>query len=377
MKTVLFISNVNKASKDAYLSKEDYSVSTLVDMPSKIAASLGFNSLVGINRYYATTFNIEGIEYYNQLIFRNPFNFLEVKKGYKNVESIIKNRKIDLIFCCTPLGGYVGRKLGKKYHIPVIYQAHGFHFYKGAPLLNWLLYYPIEKKLAKYTDVLITINNEDYEIAQRKFKVKKKLMYIPGIGIDIDSIVSTKSDDEKLKKELGISNDIFSILSVGYINKNKNHQLVIRAMAMLKDSRIHYYIAGEGSEKEKLCHLAQKLGVADNVHFLGYRKDVLALYKAVDLFVLPSLREGLPVSVMEAVCQKTMVIASNIRGVNEIVDDCMLFKTNDVKKMSYLIKECVNGEHKETILSNFNRLNKYDIKIVSAQLKALFTEMEI
>lgn len=377
MKTVLFISNVNKANEKDYVSKTDYSVSTLIDLPSKVADSNGFKCFVGINRFYASTFDSGcNIEYYNQLIFRNPFNYKEVKRGVKNVEDIIKNNSIDLIFCCTPLGGYAGRILGKKYKIPVVYQVHGFHFYKGAPLLNWLIYYPIEKRLSKYTDILITINEEDYNYAKKKFKKVHDLRYIPGIGVDRDNIATSRKNPQDLRNELGLSKDDYVIISVGYLNRNKNHKVVIDALSKINNPKIHYLIAGEGDEKEALLKQAKDNHLENNIHLLGYRKDVYDLISSSDLFVLPSFREGLPVSVMEAMCLKTMVIASSIRGVNELLDKNTLFNPKDANDVARAISYCMNNDVSTSVEANYKRIDKYERKNIIKDLTALFEQFK-
>lgn len=153
-------------------------------------------------------------------------------KSYKQVQKLA-NENFDLIHCHSPICAAITRYVFRREPGKIIYTAHGFHFYKGAPLQNWLLYYPIEKWLSRYTDILITINKEDYKRAKEKFH-PKRTEYVPGVGIDVEKIQAVQVDRESKRRELGIGKDDFLLLSVGELNKNKNHEVVIRALAELK-----------------------------------------------------------------------------------------------------------------------------------------------
>ena len=122
-------------------------------------------------------------------VFEVPFERSPFKKqnitAYKMLKKIINENHYNIIHCNTPMGGVLSRLAGKKERkqgTKIIYTAHGFHFFKGAPLKNWMIYYPIEKYLSKYTDCIITMNQEDYKIASKKFK-KTNVEYTHGVGV--------------------------------------------------------------------------------------------------------------------------------------------------------------------------------------------------
>ena len=252
-----------------------------------------------------------GCKVYDISCSRSPFSWGNIK-AINQIRQLAKD--YDIVHCHTPLASmatrFACRKL-RKQELKVIYTAHGFHFYKGAPLKNWLIYYPIEKICSRWTDVLITINKEDYQRAQKKLKAKD-VKYVPGVGIDVERFAKTTVDRDKKLSELGVPADAIVILSVGELNKNKNHQVVVKALGKIKNPKIHYLIAGDGDQKDHLEKLAKKLNV--NVHLLGYRRDVAELYKVADLLVHPSFREGLPVALMEAMANGLQIVASEIRG---------------------------------------------------------------
>ena len=271
---------------------------------------------------------------YSISIARSPFSLKNIK-AYFELKKILRENDYDILHCHTPMGGVIGRlaasDLRKKHKIKVIYTAHGFHFYKGAPLFNWLFYYPVERLLAHKTDVLITINKEDYERA-KNFKAGE-VVYVPGVGIDIskletqlfdskmkqnDSVVKT-TQEQKLKNELGIPLDAPVLLSVGEINKNKNHKIIIEALPDMPD--FWYVICGRGFLAEKYRKLAENLGVGNRLVIAGYRNDISAFYNMADIFVFPSLREGLPVALMEAMVYGLPIVCSGIRGNIDLIEN--------------------------------------------------------
>ena len=254
---------------------------------------------------------------------RSPLSAGNIK-AYGQLKRVIRNGNFDIVHCHTPNAAVVtrlvGRKFRKKKGLKVFYTAHGFHFYKGAPKLNWMVYYPIEKFCSRYTDKLITINQEDYELAKNKFKAKE-VCYVPGVGIDLSRFEGVQIDRDAKRREIGVPEDAFLLLSVGELNENKNHQVVIRALAQLSNPSIHYAIAGVGDKQEYLLALAGELGVSEQLHLLGYRKDVAELYKAADAFCFPSFREGLSASLMEAMACGLPALCSTIRGNVDLVDE--------------------------------------------------------
>lgn len=253
---------------------------------------------------------------------RSPIDAGNIR-SVEQLKGVLIRGEYDIVHCHTPIAAACTRiacKSFRKKGLRVIYTAHGFHFYKGAPAKNWLLYYPIEKICSNWTDVLITINREDYALAGKKLKAER-IEYIPGVGIDTEMFRNTVIYRAQKRKEIGVPEDAFLVLSVGELNENKNHQLIVRAIAEIGDRNIHYAIAGKGDQKEALLTLAGKLGVEERLHLLGYRNDVAELYKTADVYALPSIREGLNVSVMEALASGMQCVVSRIRGNVDMVQD--------------------------------------------------------
>lgn len=245
---------------------------------------------------------------------RSPLN-KDNYKAYKLLKQIMLVEKYDLVHTHTPVASACVRLACRKIkNIKVIYTAHGFHFFKGAPAINWMLYYPAERWLARYTDVLITINKEDYTRAKRSFKAGK-VEYIPGVGIDTKKISEVIIDKLEKRRELEIPDDAFVVLSVGELNKNKNHEVVIRALAKLNNPGIHYLICGQGGLENYLRDLTKELGLEKQIHLLGFRKDVPEVCRASDVFVFPSLREGLGLAALEAMVSCLPIITSNVHGI--------------------------------------------------------------
>lgn len=257
-------------------------------------------------------------------ICRNPFK-IDNLKAIKQLKKIINKEKFDIVHCHTPMGSVVARlaaKEARKNGTRVIYTAHGYHFYKGAPLINWLLYYPVEKWLAKYTDTQITITQEDYDLAKKKFKIKD-LHLVHGVGLDEEKfkIEITEEEKRKLKEKLKIDNESTVCTYVAELNKNKNQQLLIKTIKRVKDNgnKVTLLLIGKGKFENKLLKLIKKLNLEENVKLLGYRNDIVQLLAITDIYLASSLREGLPVNVMEAMYMGLPIIAVDNRGHRELV----------------------------------------------------------
>lgn len=293
---------------------------------------------------------------------RNPLKINNLK-AIKQLKKIINEEKFDIIHCHTPMGGVVtrlaARKARKKYHTRVIYTAHGFHFYKGAPKLNWMIYYPIEKWLAKYTDTLITINNEDYELAKNKFSKRCfDIQYVPGVGIDEDKFNFKMSEKEKieLRKSLGLTKDDFVLTCIGRLDKNKNQGLLIEVVKNLYKTHpnIHLLLVGPDENQGIYHHMAQ--GFENNIHFLGYRDDISKILKITNISLSASYREGLPVNVLEAMASGVPVIAANCRGVRELIKDEVngYIVENNIEDFISKILKIYNNENLYKIISKNN-----------------------
>lgn len=314
-----------------------------------------------------------GCKIYSIQTSRSPFN-----KGnlyaIKQIRQFVEKEKYDIVHCHTPIAAMCTRiacRQARKKGTKVFYTVHGFHFYKGAPFLNWVIFYPVEWMCAKWTDVLITINREDYELAQKKMKAQK-IEYVPGVGIDTERFYNTVIDKSKKRRELDIPEDAFLLLSVGELNTNKNHEIVIRALKEINNEKIHYMIAGMGDLEEKLKVLAKECNVDNRVHLLGYRQDVAELYKAADVFVFPSFREGLSVSVMESLASGLPVVCSKIRGNVDMVEDGVTGWNVNPRKKDDLIQAIKRVSDLSLRSSCRDASRKYDAKEVNKKMHAIY-----
>lgn len=263
----------------------------------------------------------EGIRLYPIDIEKSPIHIVRNIRAFRQLCRIIREENISLIHCHNPIGGVLGRMValacGRK-KLKVIYTAHGFHFYKGAPFLSWLIYYPVEALLASITDCLITINREDYECAKHfPFSKRRLTIQIPGVGVKTERFSKDCKSRDEMRSRLKIRTDDFYILSVGEINRNKNHEVILKAIAMLQDSRIHYGICGKGEQDAELLKLAEKLGISEQFTLFGFRNDIPDMLQCADCFAFPSKREGLGIAAIEAMAGGIPLITSDCRGTRE------------------------------------------------------------
>lgn len=316
MKKLLFISNISS------------------NVGSFAVASIVAAKKYGLEFYYASNWSAAtdeqmeadekkfGIKLFHMDLDRSPYSVKNMK-AYKQLVDFIKKEKIDYIHCNTPVGGILGRLAGEKCKVKrIIYEAHGFHFYKGAPKKNWMIYYPVEKWLAKKTDAIITINNEDFERA-KTFKLKNngRVYYVPGVGMDLSQYDVQDTAREIKRRELNLKSTDFALISMGDLIERKNYKIAIEVVAKLKNPNVHYLICGAGPEEEDLKKLSENLGVEKQVHFLGFRNDIKELLKSADTFLFTSKQEGLARSLMEAMASKIPCVVSKIRGNVELIHD--------------------------------------------------------
>ncbi len=372
MKKILFISNVGSAKMSGSFS------GTLITA----AHSLGYEYHSVLNRCNTTPKQMKedearfNIRMHHADIARSPFSKSNIK-AYKQIVKIIRDEKIDFIHCNTPVGGVLGRLAGKKCKVEkIIYQVHGFHFYKGAPLKNWLLYYPVEKLCSYLTDVLITINQEDYALAKKRMRAKQ-IEYVPGVGIDLSKFKNIAVDRAEKRKDIGVPENAFLLLSVGELNDNKNHQIIIQALAKLDNPNIHYAIAGNGYKKQYLLNLARELGVSEQLHLLGYRNDILQLNCISDVYCFPSFREGLSVALMEAMACARPIIASNIRGNVDLIDQNggVLFDPHSIDDCKNAIDSIMQKDRDKLGAYNALKVKNFDSELVVKKIEEIYRSL--
>lgn len=303
---------------------------------------------------------------------RSPIN-KGTLKAIKEIRKIVEENEYDIVHCHTPIAAMCTRlacKKARKKGTKVFYTAHGFHFYKGASRKNWLMYYPVEKLCAHFTDLLITINKEDYALAQSKLKAKK-VVYVPGVGIDLEKFKPYLVSGQEKRKELGIPQDASLLLSVGELNSNKNHETVIRA---IKDLDVYYIIAGRGGLDKQLQFLIEELGVQERVKLLGVRTDVVELYSASDIYIFPSYREGLSASLMEAMACGLPCVVSKIRGNTDLIDENggVLFNPYSVEECKSAIETVFNADINSMSQYNLEKIKSFALDKVINQMNELY-----
>lgn len=278
-----------------------------------------------IFQFPETIYDDMGVIYHDIDIWQSPFGISHNIRAGKQIRNIIKTEKIDIIHCHTPTGGLVARLAAWGTKAYVIYTAHGFHFYKGAGKIHNLVYHTIEYFLSCITDLIITINREDYKAA-KKMRAKDGAYRIPGVGLNRTNFHQTsKEQRKKARRNLGVE-DKFMLLGVGELRENKNPAVIIQALAYLKDtgtdiSFITYGLLGAGRQQDELQKMAGRLGVNRQVVFYGYRMDVRPYLMAADVMIFPSIREGLGMAALEALAMGVPVLAADNRGTREYMKD--------------------------------------------------------
>lgn len=361
MKKVLFL-----ATYGDFLATFEYSNITIW---KSLGASVYCGSNFNDKKYNLKTKKLDdlGIKRYELEFDRKPFSIKNICSFIK-LKKIILKEKIDIIDCHNAVIGAYARVAAKQCGVKtVLYTPHGFFFYKGSSIKS-KFFKLVEYNLARITDVIITINKEDY-IAAQKMPLRGKTIYVPGIGINTEEIKSLPIEREKYHRELGIPIDSKIYISVGELIPRKDHETAIKAFAEANLDNAYYVIAGIGKLTPQLQKFINKLGMTKKIKLLGYRQDVRKLLKACDVFLFPSLQEGLPVSLMEAMAAGLPCIVSNIRGNNDLIDEnCggYLFTCKNINELCGLIKK-INFEknkYKSIRLYNQRKILTFDKKNV-------------
>ena len=353
-------------------------IKLLKELGYKVEVASNFNVTGNIdnNRFNEFLTELEQLDVkVNNISFsRKLFSFDNIR-AYKQLKKLFKEQNYQLLHCHTPICGVITRLVARKQRktgLKVMYTAHGFHFYKGAPLLNWLIYYPVEKICAKWTDCLITINEEDYNWAKKKFKAKK-IELINGIGVDrskFDFIMSD-SEKEKIRNELKLKKDDFILIQVGELNKNKNQIMTIQAMKKIVETNrnVKLLLVGKGDLKDYYEEKIKEYNLEKNIFLLGYRKDIPKLLKISDCLISTSKREGLPVNLIEGVMSGLPIIATNCRGNRDIAN--VLVNIDDVDKICEDIIKCMKNNEKFIC----NDIEKYGLKNIIVEMEEIYNKI--
>ena len=294
------------------------------------------------------------------------------------IRAAVGENGYDIVHCHTPIAGFCARAACKEFRkngLRVFYTAHGFHFYRGCPAKNRIVFYPAEKISAKRTDTLITINTEDFDFAKERF-TSCRVEYIPGVGINTKRFRDRVTDRSAKRRELGVPEDAFLLLSVGELNENKDQGAVTDALSMIEDKNVYYAIAGEGTMREALEEKIKSYGLSDRVFLLGQRTDADELFKAADLFVHPSHREGLPVSLMEAKAAGLPCIVTDVRGCRDLynAEADIMCRPGDPYGIAKAIETAkVTIEERRTAAESAD-MSKYDSETVDRRIIELYEE---
>lgn len=328
---------------------------------------------------------------------RSPLHFLKNWRAYRELKKLLEKEEYDVIHCHTPVGGVVARKAAAsvaqkikhqneeggrqeiKRPAKVIYTAHGFHFYRGGPKRSWMLYYPVEKSLAKVTDCLVTINNEDYKLARKKFAAKS-VVKLDGVGVDLEKFrPGTAKEKAEIREKLGLEKGGFVMICVGELNKNKNQVSLVRNLPKLKKEipKLKLLLVGVGPREDHLRGQVTKLGLVDTVKFLGYRKDVAELYRAADVGVSASQREGLGLNLIEEMATGLPVVGRENRGHREVINSeriGRLFSSD--KELRKAILELYHSPNLRAEMgqNNLAEAKKYSLEIARERMAEVYKE---
>ena len=314
---------------------------------------------------------------------RSPFT-PDTIRGVVQLKKILEHEHYDIVYCHTPVGALVARLAARKARAKgtkVVYFAHGFHFFTGAPLVNWLLFYPIERLLAYCTDMLITLNDEDEARARRCFPKKLQIRRVPGVGVQFSRLDVDEPEKARaqLRRQWGIPENALVFIYVAELIANKNQQMLFQALKKIQESRTDTYLVLVGPDHADghYQRLAQQMGVADSVVFTGWRSDVGACLRAADIAVASSIREGLALNIVEAMYCGLPVVATDNRGHVPIIRDGengFLVHVGDSETMAKRVLEIADDPQLRRKMTGHD-LSRYDADAVSKQIYKILKQV--
>lgn len=316
---------------------------------------------------------------------RSPFSPKNIS-AYRTAKKIIDSEKYDIVHCHTPMGGVIGRLASRsirKGGAKVLYTAHGFHFYKGAPLLNWLLYYTMEKALVNYTDAIITVNSEDYSRLNKMVsKHPCKAYFLNGVGVDTKRFHPSSLELRNANKKANGYNDRVLLFYAAEFIKRKNHKFLIENFYEIHEAHPNamLLLAGKGPLKGEMEKLVQRLSLDDSVRFLGFRKDIPELLSMIDINLSTSFQEGLPINVVEGIASACPELVSNIRGNVDVVRNGyngFVYQVNNSEEFCEKASELVSNEELRLQMSNNNleQIKTLDIDVIVEQMADIYKEI--
>jgi glycosyltransferase involved in cell wall biosynthesis len=317
---------------------------------------------------------------------RNPLDPRNLLVAPRRIQEVMQQGEYHIVHVHTPVAAFVTRyalKNWKKQPKPqVIYTAHGFHFHSGGKTLKNAVFTALEKLAGHWTDYLVVINREDEEAAKRQRLVpSERIRYMPGIGVDLQYYSPDTTPDvevERVHQELGLTPETPLLLSVAEFIPRKRPQDVLRAFARLARPKACLAFAGDGPLMQEMKELASQLGVQNQVHFLGYRKDIPTLMRASVATVLASEQEGLPRSIMESLCLETPVIGTDIRGIRDLLaEGCgVLIQVGDVEALACAIAHILDHPQEARMMGKRGRecMSTYDLRHIIQLHETLYAE---
>lgn len=342
----------------------------------KMLEKNGYEVWIATNIYKEIPKDLKKNKWINISFSRNPFSKNSFK-AIKEMRDLIRKNNFDMVHFHTPVAAFLGRYAAmKEKQKNIIYTAHGFHFFKGAPLQNWLIYYSMEKLAINWTDKLITINEEDFQRAKKMAGKNTRIYKVDGVGLDLENY--RNGDAKKIKSELNISKNEYVISMIGELNKNKNQMQLLKALSILKQKGINdirVLLIGIGNQEYILKEKAKKNNL--KVSFLGFRKDIKDIIAASNLICSMSYREGLPRNIMEGMVQGKVLLGTKVRGNTDIIENeknGYLVDLNDINNTAKIIEKLMKNSNKEIVKNNLLKIEKYEIKKILKDLNQVINE---
>ncbi|TWT80124.1 Alpha-D-kanosaminyltransferase [Planctomycetes bacterium CA13] len=308
-------------------------------------------------------------------------------RTYQRLREMMRRERFDLVHTHSSKTGVLGRMAASAAGVPcVVHTVHGFAFPAAKYPAVRRFYQWCEKRCGQMTHALVCLNPDDRQIAINELEVDPSRVQVIANGVDIEAFRPIENPADRIaerSKRFGGDPERPVVMMVGRLWNQKKPQLFVRSAIQLlqNGSPAEFYLAGDGKLHKQLEDEIAEAGVADRVHLLGWQDDVDSLIPLADVMVLPSLWEGMPIVLLEAHACGVPIVASDIPGNRECVNDGVdgyLVPKNDLKSLSDRIALLVNDSALRRSMGSAGRgkiVERFDIVHRQTTILELYSQL--
>lgn len=293
-----------------------------------------------------------------------------------SLRRLIDTEQYDLVSCHTSLASFFTRLAVRRRRPVIMNTSHGYLFDDNTSFIKRTILLLAEKLMVRRTDLLMVMNAQDLEIAQRAQLCRGQIIKTNGMGINLEKFIPTTPEaKQKIRTTLDIPQDALVLIYVAEFSERKNQSFLIHAMAELSDD-VHLILLGDGKEFDSCQAIAHQRGICERVHFMGHQTDTLPYLQSADVAVSSSRYEGLPFNLMEAMAVGLPLVVSDVKGNQDLVEtgeNGFTYPYNNPEQFCAHITDILNRDRVRMGCHSHKKVQQYELDQVLAQIIPYYT----